>query len=78
MPPNCNRKWRNTLRGENVAITAKQMAHRDIPVVFHHINFTPVLPVSQKCDKTETGSRKEKCGKGDMEDPRKKNTKKEK
>lgn len=61
-----------------MAITAKQMAHRDIPVVFHHINFTPVLPVSQKCDKTETGSRKEKCGKGDMEDPRKKKHKKRK
>lgn len=42
-----------------MAITAKQMAHRDIPVVFHHINFTPLLPVFQKCDKMETGMKKE-------------------
>lgn len=41
-----------------MAITAKQMAHRDIPVVFHHINFTPLPPVFQKCDKMETGRRR--------------------
>lgn len=59
-----------------MAITAKQMAHRDIPVVFHHINFTPLLPVFQKCDKMETGMKKEeekesreggKKGRGDSE-----------
>lgn len=32
------------------------MAHRDIPVVSHHINFTPVPPVfAEKGDKMKTG-----------------------
>lgn len=57
---NRNREPRVTLRGERVAITAKQMAHRDIPVVFHHINFTPVPTVFQKCDKMETARGREK------------------
>lgn len=26
------------------------MAHRDIPVVFHHINFTPALPLFPRRD----------------------------
>lgn len=45
MPSVATESLRATLRRERVATTAKQMAHRDIPVVFHHINFTPVPPV---------------------------------
>lgn len=52
-----------------MAITAKQMAHRDIAVVFHHINFTPVPPVFQKCDKGgEGGKSREKRDEGDSEE----------
>lgn len=43
------------------------MAHRDIPVVFHHINFTPVLPLFQKCDKMETGRGDEGDSEGEEE-----------
>lgn len=38
-------------------ISAKQMAHRDIPVVFHHINFTLALPLFQQRD----GEKKSVC-----------------
>ena len=55
-----------------MAITAKQMAHRDIPVVFHHINFTPVPPVFlfflQNCDKMETGRKTKEVGRKKMDE----------
>lgn len=49
---------------ERVAISAKQMAHRDIPVVFHHINFTPVLPLFSEMWQDGGKSREEKKGWG--------------
>lgn len=39
------------------SISAKQMAHRDTPVVFHHINFTLALPLFQRRD----GEKKTVC-----------------